>query len=298
MRDESLYSTTTQKQSFDSMTLPNVHTTINICSVTNSSGAAAAAPPSSSSALMNGGGGGGILNRHSQIVHRTTAASAVSLLASSSSATNSATKYMTGGNNNGGGGSSKLMAHQETNEICLDLLQDDPLFDGVIIKKDSPSDDGLAYEMHNRENVFVNSVSFGGGGGGGVCRMSSSSSSSVLRNNNHRGTTSGGVFGFFQNIFNWRKSTASNIGYYSPPSLDDENEHRTAASYLAESAVEYGGIGGGGGGGLAADERQPINNGHNMVAVMRNCNLKDVEKCSLEDELSVYMAELRQRENR
>lgn len=94
------------------------------------------------------------------------------------------------------------------------------------------------------------------------------------------------VFGFFKNIFNWNKDSR-NVGYYSPPL-----EHRHSDIGRKVLSIEHETV-------HEVDERD-----QNVDAIsiddgnISNCSLKIFDKSAFEDELEIYMAEVRLREKR
>lgn len=94
------------------------------------------------------------------------------------------------------------------------------------------------------------------------------------------------VLGFFKNIFNWNKD-ARNVGYYSPPlEYRRDDIGRKVLSIEKDTVHEV----------VEKDQ------GNDAISVddgnISNCSLKNFDKCAFEDELEIYMAEVRLREQR
>lgn len=94
------------------------------------------------------------------------------------------------------------------------------------------------------------------------------------------------VFGFFKNIFTWNKDSR-NVGYYSPPlEYRRDDIGRKVLSIEKDTVHEV-------------DEKE-----QNIDAIsvddgnISNCSLKNFDKSAFEDELEIYMAEVRLREKR
>lgn len=94
------------------------------------------------------------------------------------------------------------------------------------------------------------------------------------------------VFGFFKNIFNWNKDSR-NVGYYSPPL-----EHRRDDVGRKVLSIDKDIVG-------EVDEKVQNVDGISIDdGNISNCSLKNFDKSGFEDELEIYMAEVRLREKR
>lgn len=134
----------------------------------------------------------------------------------------------------------------------------------AITKIDLPSDDERYNVVFNkRDDVKISVVR-------GVAKVKTNDRSNV--------------FGFFKNIFNWNKDSR-NVGYYSPPlEYRRDDVGRTVLSIEKDIVPDV-------------DERD-----HHKDAIsignISNCSMKNFDKCAFEDELEIYMAEVRLREKR
>lgn len=93
------------------------------------------------------------------------------------------------------------------------------------------------------------------------------------------------VFGFFKNIFNWNKDSR-NVGYYSPP-LEYRRDDIGRTVLSIEKDIVY-----------EVDEKDQNVDAISIGGNISNCSLKNFDKNAFEDELEIYMAEVRLREKR
>lgn len=238
VRDESLYSTVTQKQSFDSVTLPrsqalkiaqlrNMHT-----NAFESAYKVAADSTDRSLCGSYGANQHGEPNTHSR----------------------TDCKY------------DNCPEHVNGNSSTAPFSQQSNSID-AINKIDIPSDD-------ERYNVLFNKHDDG--------------KISVVRGINKVKTNGrSSVFGFVKNIFNWNKDSR-NVGYYSPP-LEHRRDDLGRKVLSLEKDILHEEV----------DKKC-----RNVDAIsmddgnISNCSLKYFDKHAIEDELEVYMAEVRLREKR
>ncbi|XP_037028776.1 pyrokinin-1 receptor-like [Bradysia coprophila] len=236
VRDESLYSTVTQKQSFDSVTLPRSQA-LKIAQLrnmhSNAFDSAYKVAADNTDRFMSGyhtsNQFGDTNNQHR-------------------------TDYVYDNCPEHLVGNSSAQCNQQSNSI------------NAINKMDLPSDDERYNVVFNKKDDVKISVVRG------VAK--------VKTNDRSR------VFGFFKNIFNWNKDSR-NVGYYSPPL-----EHRSVDAGRKVVSIEKDIV-------HEVDEKDRH---HDAISIddgnISNCSLKNFDKNAFEDELEIYMAEVRLREKR
>lgn len=229
VRDESLYSTVTQKQSFDSVTL------------TNAQNAKIAQLRTLHNNAFNSG-------------YKVAADNTDRFMYNDVMNNQYRTDYKYDNCPEHMVGNSSAQCHQQSNSI------------DAINKIDLPSDDERYNVVFNkRDDVKISVVR-------GVAKMKANDRSRV--------------FGFLKNVFNWNKDTR-NVGYYSPPlEYRRDDIGRKVLSIEKDIVHEVDGK-------CANVDAISIDDGN-----ISNCSLKNFDKSAFEDDLEVYMAEVRQREKR
>lgn len=235
MRDESLYSTVTQKQSFDSVTLPRSQA-LKIAQLRNMH--SNAFDSSCKVAADN-------TDRFISGYHTSNQFGEPNNQHRTDCMYDNCPEHLVG--------NSSAQCNQQSNSI------------NAINKADSlPSDDERYNVVFNKKDDVKISVVRGG-----VAKVKTNDRSKV--------------FGFFKNIFNWNKDSR-NVGYYSPPL-----EHRNVDADRKVLSI-------------GKDVVHEVDRHLDAISIddgnISNCSLKNFDQNAFEDELEIYMAEVRLREKR
>lgn len=265
VRDESMYSTSTQKQSFDSVTLPRLPS-LTIMQTKNghvqfdvtADAKVITTTPTTHQDINTGVSG--------------TTTTAIGHIHNYQSLT--IIKDLS--HQLAGGGGKGVVGNPNDCEKVLNLM--DTIGNSALERNnkiESASDDGINVMYNKIDDIKISFVN------GNDARPKSKSKFSVI----------------LENMIFWRKGNTRNVGYYSPPPRDHTLNIDTTLTTIKNTTIttksEENNVHT-----IDYAKEDKIDSESLDDGAISNSSMKNVDKYALEDELSAYMAEIRMREKR